>query len=117
MCDFFSRGVWEANVEDAFAVARRHINSMIDRLEDVWLDQVSLAKYAYAGSVSIEYVAVLDELCKLNLGHLHQAIHLMLGPFEVLNAECVDGNVSDTGLVAHFEYLATCQQMFPSAAV
>jgi hypothetical protein len=48
---------------------------------------------------------VLCQLLQLDLGHGHERIDFVLGPLEVLYAECIDGYDLDTSLVADFENL------------
>ena len=110
MGDFFARGVRKADVEDAFAVAGGHRDSVVDGFEDIGFYEVSLAEDLYARTIAIEDVPVLDELCELDFCHFHQSVHLVLGSFEVLDAEGVDGDMGDAGFVAHFQYLQVCQR-------
>lgn len=94
--DFFPAGIWKADVEDAVSIARCHFNGTVDGFEDVRFDEFSLAKDSDTSTISIEQIAMLNQLLQLNLGHVHQPIHLIFGPLEVLNAEGVDGNVCHT---------------------
>lgn len=48
---------------------------------------------------------MLDELFQFNLGHCHQTLNLIFRPVEVLDAEGVDGNNLNAGLITDFEYL------------
>jgi hypothetical protein len=48
---------------------------------------------------------MLGELLKLNLGHGHERIDLVLGALEVLDTECINGYHLDASLVAHLKYL------------
>jgi hypothetical protein len=52
---------------------------------------------------------VLGQLLKLDLRHGHEGVYFMLRAFEVFDAECINGNDLDAGLVAHLEYLMTGQ--------
>ena len=51
---------------------------------------------------------MLHELLELDLGHSHQSLDLVFGPVEVLDAEGVDRDDLDSGLVADFEDLFVC---------
>ncbi len=48
---------------------------------------------------------MLRQLRQLDLRHVHQSVHLVLGSLEVLDAKGVDGDHLDTGKVAYFQDL------------
>jgi hypothetical protein len=53
----------------------------------------------------MEQLAMLGQLIKLDLGHVHESVDFIFGALEVFNAKGVDGDNLDSGLVAHLEYL------------
>jgi hypothetical protein len=80
-------------------------DGLINHLQNVRSDEVSLAEDANAGSVPLENIAVHYQLLELNLCELHQAFYLILWAVEVLYAERIDGYRLDTALVANLKYL------------
>ena len=83
---------------------------MVNGFEDVGFYEVSLAEDLYACTIAIEDVAMLDELCELDFRHFHQSVHLVLGSFEVLDAEGIDRDMCNAGFIAYFQYLQICQR-------
>ena len=80
-------------------------NSAVDRFQDVRPDQLSPAQDADTGSVTVQYISMLRQLRELDFGHVHQRVHLVLGPLEVLDAKGVDRDYFHTGSIADLENL------------
>lgn len=109
--NLFSARVGKTHIQHTLVVVGRALNGSVDCFEDVWFDHLSLPEDLNTGAVAIENVTVLDKLLKLDLGHLHQPVHFVLGALEILDAEGVDGHVGHAGLVADFqdlEILSVC---------
>lgn len=81
-------------------------HGLVHNLQDVVADQLALADDPNGSAVAVEYVAVGGELLELDLGELHEALHLVLGAVEVLDAERVYSYGLDAGLVANLHYLS-----------
>lgn len=84
---------------------RRSGHGPVDDIEDVRTDEVPLAKHANTSSVSLQKLAVLYKLLKLDLGELHNAIDLVFGAVEVLDAKSIHRHGLDSAFVADFEDL------------
>lgn len=75
----------------SLSVAAGHLDRIVDRFQQLRLDQFFLAQDPNAGAIAIQKIAVLYELCQLDLSHVHECVDLVLGPLEILDAEGVDG--------------------------
>ena len=85
---------------------------MIDGVKDIWLEKGPLSEDPDGCVVPLQEIPVLCELGELDLGQIHERIHLVLRTFEVFNAERVDRDHLDTRLVANFEDLQEeCQTL------
>jgi hypothetical protein len=102
---FISTRVGEADVQDGVAISTRHLHRFVDGLENVGLDQLSLAENADACTILIHQIAVLGQLHQLDLGHIHQRIHFVFRSFEVFDAEGIYGDMCYASFVADFENL------------
>lgn len=90
---------------DVLLVVLCHFNGPVDEGQHVRGDQIPLSGYSDARAVSIQQLAMLDELGQLRLGQCHQTLDLASGPVEVLDTKGVDRDDLDAGLVADFENL------------
>lgn len=88
------------------SIVLRHVNSAINNLKNISADQVPLAEHANTGTVTLEQLAVLDNLLQLHLGQLHEAVDLVLRPLKVFYAKSIDRNDLDARFVAKFEHLS-----------
>lgn len=60
--DFLAAGVGEAYVEDAFLIVGGGGYGSVDCFENIGFDELPLTQDLYASAISVEDVAVLDEL-------------------------------------------------------
>jgi hypothetical protein len=103
--DLVAGSVGEADVQDAVAVAAGEFDSLVDCSQDIGFEQIQSAQNAHFSSVTIQEVSVLRHLRQLHFGHIHECIDLELGPLEILDTECVDGDDLNATLVADFQNL------------
>lgn len=100
--NFVARGVREADIQDAIAVAAGEVDSLVDGSQDIRLEQIESAQNAHFGPVPVQEVSMLRHLRKLHLGHIHECIDLELGPLEILDTECVNCDDLDATFIANF---------------
>lgn len=81
-------------------------NSLINRFDDIRLHQLAVPQDADRSTVAVEQSSMLCQLSEFELRQLHEGIYFVLRAFEILNAEGIDGDHLDTGLVANFQDLA-----------
>jgi hypothetical protein len=80
-------------------------NGPVNDFKNVGADEITLTQHTNAGAISVKQFSVLRQLLELDFSQLHQALDLVFGTIEVLNAEGVDRDDLDTALVADFQHL------------
>lgn len=86
-------------------VMRSHGDCCIDSCQYVLPHEIALAEDPDGRAIAVKKGSMLGDLLKLDLGHGHERIDLVLGALEVLNAKGIDSNHLDARLVADLEYL------------
>lgn len=87
------------------AIVFAHLDGLIENLQHVGSQETPLAQKLNARPVTLQEIAMLDNLANLGLGHLHQGIDLVLGSLEVLNAKGICRDDAHARPVADFEDL------------
>lgn len=86
-------------------VAFSQLDCLIQRLKNIWANQLSLSKHLNAAAIAIQEFTMLSHLGQSVLSHVHQGINFVLGPFEVLYTKGINSDGLDPYLIADLERL------------
>lgn len=82
-----------------------HVNCCVDCLQDIWPYHVLLSEKLYPSSVPLQQRTMSSHFRQLDFSHIHQCLDLVFRALEIFDAEGVNRNYFDSGLVADFKDL------------